>query len=86
MQDVVYGALLLGVRAFEKTELNGTFNLYDAQMLHEEGKNEVAETRLSRAFHGRRKPLRFAAVQTDFAKKRRIACCRRDKDGKKRIS
>ncbi len=40
MQDVVYGALLLGVRAFEKTELNGTFNLYDAQMLHEEGKNE----------------------------------------------
>ena len=33
-------ALLLGVRAFEKTELNGTFNLYDAQMLHEEGKNE----------------------------------------------
>ena len=40
MQDVVCGALLLGVRAFEKPELNGTFNLYDAQMLHEEGKNE----------------------------------------------
>ena len=40
MQDIVYGALLLGVRAFEKPELNGTFNLYEAQTLHEEGKNE----------------------------------------------
>ena len=37
MQDIVYGALLLGVRAFEKPELNGTFNLYDAQMPREEG-------------------------------------------------
>ena len=44
---------------------------------------KAAETRLSRAFHGRRKPLRFAAVQTDFAEKRHIACCWRDKDGKR---
>ena len=31
MQDIVYGALLLGARAFEKPELNGAFNLYDVQ-------------------------------------------------------
>ena len=31
MQDIVYGALLLCARAFEKPELNGAFNLYDVQ-------------------------------------------------------
>lgn len=38
VQDVVCGALLLGVRAFEKPELNGTFRLYEAQTIQREEK------------------------------------------------